>query len=62
MTTSSLKFEARLDGEYNFLSWKVRITLILKEHGLWEIVEKVVPTLAYVAEKATLENKDIKAQ
>jgi hypothetical protein len=36
--------------------------LLLKEHDLWEITEKVVPTPTDVAEKAALEKKDIKAQ
>jgi hypothetical protein len=35
--------------------------LLLKEHDLWEIVEKIVPTLTNATEKATLE-KDIKSQ
>jgi hypothetical protein len=34
--------------------------LLLKEHDLWEIVEKVVPTLTDAIEKSALE-KDIKA-
>ena len=45
MVASSLRFEDRLDGVSNFLSWKARVTLLLKELDLWEIVEKVVPTL-----------------
>jgi hypothetical protein len=60
MATTSLRFEDRLDGGSNFLSWKARVTLLLKEHNLWEIAEKVDPTPIDVAEKATLE-KDIKA-
>jgi hypothetical protein len=35
----------RLDGASNFLSWKARVSLILKEHDLWEIVERVVLVL-----------------
>jgi hypothetical protein len=54
-------FEDRLDGASNFLFWKARATLILKEHDLWEIMEKVVPTPTDAAEKAALEN-DIQAQ
>ena len=42
MATTNLWFEDRLDGASNFLSWKARVTLLLKEHDLWEIVEKVV--------------------
>jgi hypothetical protein len=61
MAATSLRFEDRLDGASNFLSWKARVSLLLKEHDLWEIVEKVVPTPTNAAKKATLE-KDIKAQ
>jgi len=35
---------------------------LLKEHDLWEIREKFVPTLKNVVEKASLEKKDIKSQ
>jgi hypothetical protein len=62
MAIASLRFEDRLDGASNFMSWKVRVTLLLKEHDLWEITKKFVPTPTDVAEKATLEKKDIKAQ
>jgi len=42
------------------MPWKARITLLSKERDLWEIVEKVVPTLIDAVEKATLKKKDIK--
>jgi len=29
-----------LDGASNFLSWKERVTLVLKEYDLWELVDK----------------------
>jgi hypothetical protein len=29
-----LRFEDRLDGVLNFLSWKVRVTLLLEENDL----------------------------
>ena len=62
MAATNLRFEDWLDGASNFLSWKARVTLLLKEHDLWEIVEKVVPTPTNAVEKAALEKKDIKAQ
>jgi hypothetical protein len=34
MTSTSLRFENRLDGASNFLSWKVRVTLLLEENDL----------------------------
>ena len=61
MATTSLQFEDRLDGESSFLSYKVRVTLLLKEHDLLEITKKVVPTPTNVTERAALK-KDIKAQ
>jgi len=30
-----------MDGEYNFLYCKARVTLVLKEYDLWELVEKI---------------------
>jgi hypothetical protein len=45
MPTTSLRVEDRLDGASNFLSWKARVTLLLKENNLLEIVDKVVPSL-----------------
>lgn len=38
------------------------MTLLLKEHDLWKITEKVAPTPIDAAEKAALVKKDIKAQ
>jgi hypothetical protein len=46
MALNSLKVEDKLDGASNFLSWKVRVTLLLEENDLWDIVKNVV-TLAY---------------
>jgi hypothetical protein len=43
MASISLIFEDRLDGASNFLSWKVRVTLLLDENDLWDIVKDVVP-------------------
>jgi hypothetical protein len=34
MASSSLRFEDILDGASNFLSWKVRVTLLLEENDL----------------------------
>ena len=33
-----LRTEDRLDGAVNFVSWKGRILLVLKENELWEEV------------------------
>jgi hypothetical protein len=42
METTPLRVEEILDGTSNFLSWKERVTLALKEYDLWELVEKVI--------------------
>ena len=41
MVATSLRFEDKLDGASNFLSWKVRVTLLLEENDLWDIVKDV---------------------
>ena len=41
MASTSLRFEDRLDGASNLLSWKVRLTLLLEENDLWDIVKDV---------------------
>jgi hypothetical protein len=61
MEATSLKFEDQLDGESNFLTWEVRVTLLLKEHDLWDILEKVIPPPRVATQLATDEKKDIKA-
>jgi hypothetical protein len=42
MELTPLRVEDKLDGESNFLSWKARVTLALKEYDLWDFVEKLV--------------------
>jgi hypothetical protein len=34
MASTNLKFEDRLNGASNFLSWKVRVALLLEENDL----------------------------
>jgi hypothetical protein len=34
MASTSVRFEDRLDGASNFLSWKVRVALLLEEKSL----------------------------
>jgi hypothetical protein len=45
MASTNLRFEDILDGALNFLSWKVRVMLLLEENDLWDIFEDVVTTL-----------------
>jgi hypothetical protein len=42
MTAAPLRFEDRLDGASNFVSWKSRVNLVLKEYDLSELVDKIV--------------------
>jgi hypothetical protein len=42
MASTSLRFEDILESASNFLSWKVRITLLLEENDPWDIVKDVV--------------------
>ena len=37
-----IRYEDRLDGMSNYLQWKVRMTIVLKENKLWIIVSTVV--------------------
>ena len=36
MTSVGLRSEDRLDGAGNFVSWKARIVLLLRENELWD--------------------------
>jgi hypothetical protein len=49
-----LRVKDRLDGAFNLLSWKTRVTLALKEYDLWELVEKVVSSLTNPADLVVL--------
>jgi hypothetical protein len=60
METSSLRVEYRLDGASNFLSWKERVTLALKEYELWELVKKVVVPPTDPQDLAVHQKKEIK--
>jgi hypothetical protein len=59
MASTPLRVEDRLDGASNFLSWKARVTLALKEYDLWEVVDKVVAPLI---DLEAHEKKGIKAE
>ena len=45
MALTSLRFEDRLDGAFNLLSWKVGATRLLEDNDLWYIVKDVVTLL-----------------
>ena len=39
-----MKLEDRLEGDLDFAGWKLRLKLILKEHGLNKFIEKSNPS------------------
>ena len=69
MTSVGLRTEDRLDGATNFVSWKARIFLLLRENELWDEVVNNTTTHPNVIPSATadpaaatsFEKKDIKA-
>jgi hypothetical protein len=62
MASTPLRVEDRLDGASNFLSWKARVTLALKEYDLWELVDKVVVPPTDPTALEAHKKKEIKAE
>jgi hypothetical protein len=62
MEKTQLRVEYRLDGASNFLSWKERVTLELKEYDLWELVDKVVVPPTNPVDLAVHHKKKIKVE
>jgi hypothetical protein len=62
MASTSLRFEDRLDGASNFLSWKVRVTLLLEENDLWDIVKDVVTPPTDPQELVAHNKREVKAK
>lgn len=44
MASVSLRFEDELDGASNLLSWKGKITLLLEDNDIWDIVKNILPS------------------
>ena len=68
MTSVGLRSEDKLDGARNFVSWKARIVLFLKETELWdEVIDNttahpiVIPSATTDAVAHAAFVKDIKA-
>jgi hypothetical protein len=61
MELSSLMFEDRLYGASNFLSWKVRVTLLLEENDLYDIMKDVV-TPTTDPQQLESHNKEVKSK
>ena len=61
---SDMRFEDRLEGATNFSAWKERITLLLEEHELWDILKEAIaiptnPTNLASYNKRKIETKRI---
>jgi hypothetical protein len=57
MATMSLKFEDILEVASNFLPWKIRVTLLLEDNDLLDVVNDVVATPTYLWQLATNKRK-----
>jgi hypothetical protein len=57
-----LRVEDKLDGASNSLSWKARVTLVLKECDLWELVDKVIVPLTDPEDLVVHQKKEIKIE
>jgi hypothetical protein len=62
MASTSLRFEDKLDGASNFLSWKVRVTLLLEENDLWDIVKDAVTPPTDLWQLAAHNKKEVKSK
>jgi hypothetical protein len=54
--------EDRLDGASNFLSWKVKVTLLLDENDLWDIVKNVATHPTDLQESVAHNKRVVKAK
>jgi hypothetical protein len=62
MASNSLRFEDRLDGTSDFMSWKVRVTVLLEENDIWAIVKDVVPSPTNMQELEAHKKKEVRAK
>ena len=61
MAATPLRVEDRLDGASNFLSWKARVTLALKEYDISELMDQVVATPTDLVALEAHKKKEIKS-
>jgi hypothetical protein len=61
MASASQRFNDRLDGASNFLSWKVKVTLLLKGNDLWDMIKDVVAEPTDLQQLA-VHKKEVKAK
>ena len=61
-----LRVEDRLDGATNFSPWEARISLILEENELWDIVHNTIANPVVVpanaVDKDAFMKRDVKAR
>ena len=57
-----IRYEDRLDGMSNYLQWKVRMTVVLKENKLWTIVNTMATPASNPIALDIHEVKEAKAQ
>jgi hypothetical protein len=62
MVATCLRFEDMLDGALNFLSWKVRVTLLLEEDDLWDIIKNVVTLPTNLQQLVAHNKREMKAK
>jgi hypothetical protein len=62
MASTSLKFEDKLDGALNFLSWNVKVTLFLEENDLWDIIKDIMTSPTYPQQLAAHTKREVKAK
>jgi hypothetical protein len=62
MTSISLRFEDKLDDASNFLSWKVRVTFLLEENDLWDIVKNAVLSPTNLHQLVAHKKNEVKAK
>jgi hypothetical protein len=62
MEKTPLRVEDRLDGAFDFLSWKSRVTLVLNEYDLWELLDKIVTPLIDLTNLEAYNKKEIKVE
>lgn len=62
MTLASVKFEDILDDASNFLSWKFKVTLLLEENDIWDIIKYIVAEPTNIQQLETHKKKEVKAK
>ena len=62
METIGPRFEDRLEGAYNFCSWKERIALLLMENGICVFADKNLPIPIDATQLTKHNKKDVKSR